>query len=335
MTRWKRFRHRLELLGCELLAAGIPRLSRHWCIRLAKALGTLAWLIDGRGRAVGRANLECAYGDRFTPAERTGIVRQSYQNFARTMFDLFWFTRLDAETSQEWVIFEGLAEILARAQAEKRGVIFLCAHQGNWEWANQGGGFRGAKNMTVVENFKNDLLTELFKRLREHSGSVIIPQQQALLRMLREARRGGTLAMLIDLNLRPSEYATVIEMFKPAGGGEGLKVCVPLIHVAIGQRAGAYLVPAITVPQENGTVRVIVQPPVEYTDDDTPAQIAQRCWDPFEAVLLARPGEYLWPYKHFRYRPDSAQRAYPFYSNHSSKFEKLLRTLKAAPGSGA
>lgn len=329
MTRWKRIRYRLELLGCELLAAGIPRLSRRWCLRLSKALGTLAWLADARGRAVGRANLECAYGDRFTPAERTRTVRESYQNFARTMFDLFWFPRLDAETSKQWVFFDGFDEMCARGRAENRGVIFMCAHQGNWEWANQAGGFRGARNMTVVENFKNDLLTDLFKRLREHSGTTIIPQQQSLLRMLRQAKRGGTLAMLIDLNLRPSEYATVIEMFKPAGGGEGLKACVPLIHVAIGQRAGALLAPAVTLPQEDGTVRVVVQPPIEYNDSDTPAQIAQRCWDAFEEVILARPGEYLWPYKHFRYRPDGTQRPYPFYANRSSKFEKLLRTLDA------
>jgi lauroyl/myristoyl acyltransferase len=327
----------LELWGCELLAFGLPRLSRRWCIRISEALGSLACLLDPKGRAVAHANLTCVFGARYTPAERSTIVRQSYQNFARTMFDLFWFQRLTAETVDEWVKFEGDWDgIRARAREEKRGIIYMCVHQGNWEWANQGGGFHGTKNMTVVQTFKNDLLTQLFKRLREHSGSVIIPQHQALLRMLREAKRGGTLALLIDLNLRPSEYAAVLEMFKPAAvdptgesnDGEGMKSCAPLIHVAIAQRTRAFLVPAITEPRPDGTVRVIVKPPVEFTDDTTPAEIAQRCWDAFEPVVLANPGGYLWPYKHFRYRPDDAPRPYPSYSNHSAKFEKLLRTLE-------
>ena len=53
--------------------------------------------------------------------------------------------------------------------------------------------------------------------------------------------------------------------------------------------------------------------------------IAQRCWDAFEPIVHARPEEYLWAYKHFRYRPRDATRAYPAYSNESGKFEKLLR----------
>jgi lauroyl/myristoyl acyltransferase len=58
-------------------------------------------------------------------------------------------------------------------------------------------------------------------------------------------------------------------------------------------------------------------------------EIAQRCWDEFEPVIRARPDLYLWPYKHFRYRPKSAVRTYPFYAHESGAFEKLRRSLQA------
>ena len=51
------------------------------------------------------------------------------------------------------------------------------------------------------------------------------------------------------------------------------------------------------------------------------------------AALLGRDGtdhprEWLWPYKHFRYQPKDAARAYPAYANVSPKFEKLRRATK-------
>src|SRR5260221_603244 len=54
-------------------------------------------------------------------------------------------------------------------------------------------------------------------------------------------------------------------------------------------------------------------------------EIAQRCWDAFVPVLHARPHLWLWPYKHFRYKPGNSTRDYPFYAHESGKFEKLLR----------
>jgi KDO2-lipid IV(A) lauroyltransferase len=136
--------------------------------------------------------------------------------------------------------------------------------------------------------------------------------------------------MLIDLNLRPTQAATVIEAFGP----DGLKMCVPMLHAVLAQRAGALLVPVETQPEANGICRIIAHPPVEISPDDDLAAIAQRCWDAFEPLVRTRPETYLWPYKHFRYRPKSAPAdRYPPYSNESGKFEKLLRSQTPRPES--
>src|SRR5687768_11759193 len=81
MSRWKRFRHRLEELACRALAWGLPQLSRRSCVRLGNALGALAFVVDARGRRVALQNLASVFGAQFTPAQRTRIARASYQNF--------------------------------------------------------------------------------------------------------------------------------------------------------------------------------------------------------------------------------------------------------------
>ena len=152
-------------------------------------------------------------------------------------------------------------------EREKRGAVFLCVHQGNWEWASVACGILGFGNMVVTESFKNPRLTDVFRRLRQTSGQVIIPQENSLIRMLKVAKRGGATGMLIDLNLAPSQAATVIEGF-------GMKMCVPLIHAVLAQRGNAMLVPVETRPNVDGTCQVIAHPEVEWPPGrDAPANL--------------------------------------------------------------
>jgi len=288
------------------------------CLRIAHLLGSAAFFLDRKGRAIALENIECAFGDRFDSAQRRKIACASYRNFARTMFDLFWSPSLTPENYSSHVHMSGFEEIRDRLARESRGAVFMCVHQGNWEWANIAVGFFGLDTAVVAEKFKNPSLTALFSGLRQISGQQIIPQENSLLRLLKVIKRRGHAGMLIDLSLRPTQAATVIEGF-------GMEMCVPLLHAVLAERGGALLIPVEIEPLPDGTVRVIAHSEVEWPKGATLREIAQRCWDRFEPMIAARPGDYLWPYKHFRYRPDDATHQYPRYANHSGAFEKLRR----------
>lgn len=273
------------------------------------------------------------FGNRFSPAERRVFARASYRNFARTMLDLFWSSRLTQENFRQYLHLEGFEELQQRLEGRKAGAVFFCVHQGNWEWASLAFGFLGLHTAIVAENFKNPRLTETFSAQREVSGHKIISQESSLIRLLKTVKRGGWSGLLIDLSLRPSQAATVVEAFRSGDGGRlpGLEMCVPLLHAVLAQRAGALLIPVTSEPLPDGSCRIRALPPVEWPEGATLQEIAQRCWEPFEPLLHARPGEWLWPYKHFRYKPRGGTRAYPHYANESGKFEKLRRTAFAAP----
>jgi lauroyl/myristoyl acyltransferase len=241
------------------------------------------------------------------------------------MLDLFWGQNLKPENLARWITVENLEPFVRRLREEKCGAIFMTLHQGNWEWASLVSPFYDFKMSGVAEDFKNPLLTALFKRLREHTGAVIRPQENSLVRMLKIVLKGGITGMLIDLNLRPTQAATVIEAFRRER--EGLLMCVPVLHAVLGQRGRALLVPVTTRPRDDGHLTITLLPCVEVAPDATLQQITQRCWDALEPTIAARPEEWLWPYKHFRFRPRDAARPYPAYSNESSKFEKLRKTV--------
>jgi lauroyl/myristoyl acyltransferase len=178
--------------------------------------------------------------------------------------------------------------------------VWLGVHHGNFEWGSLACGFYGFANTAVAENFKNPRLSAIFSELRQVSGHTIIPQENSMLRLLKAVKRGGATEMLVDLTLHPTQAATVIEAF-------GMKMCVTMLHAVLAQRIGALLVPFETEPLPDGRCRVIAHEPVEWPAGASVQEIAQRCWDRFEPIIRARPEQWLWPYKHFRY----ARRAGP------------------------
>jgi len=315
VSRWKRLRHRLEWLLCAGFAAVVPRLPRLFCARLAEAVGWLAFHLDRRGREVARANLLCIFGDRHDAAERDAIAIRSYQSFARTMFDLFWAPALTAENWRDYLEIVGDPRAGAKPG---QGMVMMCVHWGNFEWASLAIGFLGIPTSIVAESFKNSLLSGLFNGNREVSGHTIVPQENSMIRFLKLVKKGGATGMLVDLTLRPEQGAIPLEAF-------GRKLAATPMHAVLAERGGARLVPVHGEPLPDGRCRVTIDPPLELPAGATTAQIAQICWDHYEKQLRQRPELWMWAYKHWRYRPGGEDPAlYPSYANVSSKFDKLL-----------
>ena len=316
MSLWKKLRHRIEAAALRFFAWLIPRLSRQSCVRLANALGEIGSRLDRRGRAVALGNVRCALGGSLSDAEQLDVVRASYRNFARTMLDLFWAPALARPENRHWLRIH--FDPAAAAALTRSGGVLLTLHYGNWEYASLAGAWAGYPALCVAEEFKNAALTPIMTALRQTSGQTIIPQDKSMLRMLRAVKRGGFAALLTDLTLKPGQASTIIRAF-------GMEMCVSMMHAVLAQRGGARIVPAITTPDPDGGCTVRFCAPLEVSEGCTTRQIAQQCWDFYEPTIRAKPALWLWPYKHFRYKPRGAEHEYPFYSNESGAFEKLRR----------
>lgn len=319
---WKELRHRIEWLACAALAGGIPRLPRRLCVRIAYTLGGLAYHVDARGRRVALANLACVFPEK-PEAERRRIAKRSYENFARTMLDLFWSRALTKENWRKYIEVEADEEAFRR-EVYEHGAVSMCIHWGNFEWSSHAVGFLGVPTLIVAETFKNPALASLFNGAREVSGHTIIPQENSMIRLLKVVKRHGAAGMLVDLTLRPDQASVPIDAF-------GRKMCVSMLHSVLVQRGGARMFPVDGIPLPDGRCRIVINPALEIPEGASVREIAQACWDFYESRIREHPELYLWAYKHWRYRPKSARpEDYPFYANTSSKFEKLLAATAAA-----
>ena len=314
--RWKIITYQFEWLGLWVLTTVLPRLPRRGVARFSQVLGRLIFYFDRYGRSVTLANIAAAFGDKFTPAQRKEIARAAYCGLSRTMCDLLWATALTPQNFQRYIKVENV-EVLQRLQARGEGAVLVCLHQGNFEWASLATGFHGVSATIVTKQFKNPRVTDFLKRCREVSGHRIIPQERSMIRLLKHVRQGGMAGMLADLSRRPTEAATVIDAF-------GMKMCVSLLHAVLVQRGAARLVPVEGRSEPDGSCRVIYHEPLTLAPDASLQQIAQACWDFFEPTLRARPQDWMWNYRHWRYKPTGATRDYPFYACKNEEFDQLV-----------
>ena len=312
---WKKFRYRFEWLAVKAGGALVPLLSRKACFRLAQFVGGVAATVDRRTFRVALSNLEAAFGDSFSPEQRHEIARESYRQFARTVFDLFWTPALTPENFWRYAEFENLDRLRAEIAPTKR-CIFAVFHYGNFEWLSPGVAWAGMPTDVVTQEFKNPLLDEIFRGFREHAGHISVPRNKAVIRLYRTLKKNGRAALLVDTTLAPHHPTVVIDCF-------GLKTIVTVAHAWLYEHTGAPLIPIYCEPLPAGRWRIVAQPKVQVSPGATHQEIAQACWDAFEPVVRQNPAPWLWMYKHWRYKPVAAPRSYPFYSQESPFFEQI------------
>lgn len=319
MSISKKIRYKAEWLGLVILSALIPRLPNSWAHGLGVWLGDTAYRVDKRGRTIALENLKLIFGEEKPDSEIETVARDSYRSFAKTVIDQLRSSRLNRENYDEITILKS-DHMDAIDAAKDTGAIWVTPHYSNFEWIALIMGFRDYKFTIVAQDFKNEALTDLYRQNREVSGHEVIPQKNALIKLLRTLKNRGHAAFLTDLTIKPSKAATVIECF-------GKKTCVTAIHAELQKRTGLPVIPGICVPLPDGRYEMRGYKPLQFGPDDNEQTIAQACWDVFEPVIRENPAPWLWMYKHWRYLPSRDEEdQYPSYARYSPRFEEMVKS---------
>ena len=250
------------------------------------------------------------------------IARRSLQLFGRSFLELFWSTRLNGSNVDRFLYFEDDFAVKERCSTfSPPAPIFLTIHFSNFEWASALFALRGYHGCVLTQRFKNDRLTPIFRRLREISGQKTVTQELSMTRFLKMILRGTPVGILADLTMKMSQPAVIIRAF-------GLRMRVTMMHTILHKRTNALIQPFISLLQPDGRYMVRLLEPLEFSKEASHQQIAQMCWERFEPTIRQRPEQWLWLYKHWRYRPVEDAGCYPFYANCSEKFERELAQVE-------
>jgi Kdo2-lipid IVA lauroyltransferase/acyltransferase len=309
---WKRFRYRLEALILELLATTVPLLSRKMLVRVANAAGWIAFHVATRERRIAFTNLDIAFGSTKSLEEKRRIACSSFQNFVRSFLGLFWARRLGSATLDKVVEVdpEGL-RMVKTAHARGKGIIFVPFHFGEWELLGITTAFLGFPATIVMEQLRNPHVTRIFERLRGRGGGHIILQRHAMTKLLKALKRGGCIALLIDLNAVPSRGGIWLDFFgKPVFGFSGA--------AALARHTGAVIIGARANPLPDGRIRVVYGPEIPCIntgDEEEDLRVtSQQCLGYCEELIRREPERWLWFYRRWKFRPTEELGEFPYYS---------------------
>jgi Kdo2-lipid IVA lauroyltransferase/acyltransferase len=277
-----------------------------WCVQhtpfglalaVGVALGRMGWTVAAKERRRTLEHLAIAFPE-LTDAERRRLGRDCFVHLGRCAAEATHVERFLEGPRAIRIGPEGRA-VLDAALADKKGVVAVSGHIGNWELMAQVVAKHGYDVSGIAKPLYDPRLTRWVDAERARSGLTVIwrRDESSAKEMLRVFRRGGILAMLIDQDTR------VQSVFAPffgrpahtpsAAAALALRTAAPVV-VCWMHRVGAEHVVSFERLELGGL-------PEER--DAAVLALTARMNARLEAAIRLRPEQWVWMHRRWKTRP--------------------------------
>jgi KDO2-lipid IV(A) lauroyltransferase len=265
---------------------------------LAEALGSAAWAV-GLRRRVALEGLRRAFPE-WTEGERRATGRAAYRQLGRSLAEVALARSLRDADLEDLVRFENW-DLYESARARGRGVVVAVAHFGNWEVLARASARRGMPLTAITRALRGRLNQQLLAARRE-GGLRELPDKGSTGAALRLLRRGETLAIVVDQNMRPSRGIFVDFFGEPA--------CTTPAAAVLALRSGAPLLAAFPVRSADGTHRVRMEgpfsPPAGARGRAAVLALTQELTRAVERAVREHPDHWFWVHRRWKTRPEGS-----------------------------
>ena len=265
---------------------------------VGRACAFLIYHLAPRVRRVGMANLDLAYGDSLTEAEKRRILKGAVANMGIVAAEFSHTPEIGAGGLPALVAFEGLDNV-----DPEKGALIIGAHMGNWEWMAPAVAAQGFKVAEVVRPLDHPPLNAVIDGIRTSSNILTIPKDQAGGEVIRLAREGYLVGILVDQS--PRRNGVPVRFFGQDTWGTigpamaAMRARVPVHPVAMTRcRNGSYVLrmgSPLTI-ERSGNMRADL------------LKNSQTCQDAIEELVRAYPEQWLWLHRRWKPRPGLEQR---------------------------
>lgn len=291
---------------CRLLPVGLG-------IRLARGLAwVLCHLLPRKLTRydIAQANLQTAFGDQLTAADRDRIIYDMWVHLLRLLQEVCQIqSRLHLRNSLDIVEITNREDVLRNLLSD-RPVIFLSGHYGNWEVAVQILGLFGFKMGVVARRLDNPLLDRWFEQFRERYNHELIDKTGGATRMTEILEQGGCLCMLGDQDA--GRQGKFVDFFgKPASTHRAIAL-LALRYDAVILVGGAR---RLEKPNRDWVgfeqfCEAVIDPRT-LTSDDPEREILELYHAALERIIRRAPEQYFWVHKRWKSEPGQKRKRTP------------------------
>lgn len=161
---------------------------------LAKRLATCQYYFSKKDRAIVIGNLSPIISDKI---KREECAKKVFINFSYYLVDFFRYSKLNTDFVKKHVRLSGI-DNLEEAMRQKKGVIAVTAHLGNYELAGAVTSLLGYKVNAVALSHKDKRINDFFNKQREIVDINVVSAGIAIKKCFSLLRDGQLVAFLGD-----------------------------------------------------------------------------------------------------------------------------------------
>lgn len=284
------FKAQMTYLLLHIISKILNRVSNRSASGIGQRVGSLVYHYFPVRSEVAQKNLEKAFPQQSIEFYHH-TLKQAYCHFGEIFIDAL---RLSTFNFDKRIIVEN-REVLNAAFEERKGVILLSGHLGNWEIIPVWFAKNGFLSYPIARRQKNKGANKFFMELREKTGTHPFYAGSQAQKMLHALKKGGILGLASDQDAR--RKGVFVDFFGiPSSTPRGaaifhLKTGAPMIMgLCLKDSEGKYhlkFTKVPTMPRKNTSVKTITQ---QFTSI-------------LEMEVRKNPEQYFWFHRRWKTKP--------------------------------
>ena len=276
-----------------LLDSFLMILPQRWRKKIFTSLASLAHLLAFSRNRIIQANVDFAFKDELTLTQKKEIERYCYRNLALNFLQVMENRRNNADDLQSQVTFQN-REVVDTLLREKRGIIFVSAHFGNWEL----GGAALSSVITPVSSIYKEFSASEFDpyllqaRTNHHMQ---LAEKNGALKHIAKALKGGRSILLMIDQASNARAGVKVNFF----GHETYQSSTP---ASLATKFNAPIVGVYIVSLHEQHYTITFENPIEVTSNEEKdiLDATQAQADDLEKVIRTNPKLWFWCHKRWK-----------------------------------
>jgi len=258
-------------------------------------LAKLAFLIDSKHKKVIRANLDLTIKDKISSEQYESVLKYCHKNLALTVLQVLRSSRLSIEDLSAMVSFEN-KDIVDKAMATGKPIIFISAHYGNWELGATSLSALISPVTAIHKKMNDNYFDKYLMKSRSKFKLTMVEKKGAIKHLIKALKNGDCISMLIDQNINPQDGIYIDFL--------GAKATATAAPAFIARKFDAIIIPLlINTSPEKENVITFYEPIITAKTEDEEKDIlesTQAQADFLSKAILEYPEPWFWCHKRWK-----------------------------------
>jgi Kdo2-lipid IVA lauroyltransferase/acyltransferase len=256
------------------------------------ALAYLIYLLNIEHQKYTKANLDFVYQNRISEDRKIKIMKNSYKNLVYNLYEFVENQTLDLNGFESKITIENEQYILD-ALKNKRKIILITAHYGNWEYGNSFISLKYAPTTMVGRPMNNKFLNKELNAIRTKNNTQMLTKKDASRGLVKALKENRILGLVIDQH---NESGIDIQFL-----GHKVKQTDSTSRLAL--KFDALIIPLFFTMESFGKYTANFYEPIDprnFQGADNILKLTQSQASIMEKHILSKPDQWFWQHKRFK-----------------------------------